>query len=60
MDQANQAAVKKLKEIVLRDCVKNPKRVAVHRKELEDPGLAPNYRQAVQEALHDIDGRDGR
>lgn len=47
----NRPKIEKLKQALRRDFAKSPRRVALHEQDLSTPSLAPDYRQAVIEAL---------
>lgn len=47
----NRPKIEKFKQALLRDFAKSPSRVAFHEQDLSTASLAPDYRQAVIEAL---------
>lgn len=47
----NDAAIRLIKEAVLRALVKNPGDVEFYRAQVDDPLRKPQYRQALQQAI---------
>lgn len=50
----DEAIYLKLKGIVIRDLVADPRREHFHEKELTTEGLTPEYRRAVEEVLEEL------
>ncbi len=50
----DEAIYLKLKGIVIRDLVADPRREHFHEKELATEGLTPEYRRAVEEVLEEL------
>jgi len=50
----DEAIYLKLKGIVIRDLLADPRREQFHQKELTTEGLTPEYRRAVEEVLEEL------
>jgi len=50
----NESTYLKLKGIVIRDLLADPRREHFHEKELQSEGLTPEYRRALEEVLEEL------